>query len=139
MTKAYPPPGRSQIIGALGGTLGAVIWIFPLCFMSGDWLTAVVVGIAAYGVFMSGITAHRRQPERLHEIIRIETVVLGSLNIAVILFRWDYWMVHYRQSRFYDSSADLPAPVVALLVASVAGFILWMNWKDSRRTGPPPG
>ena len=125
---------RAAIYGSHAGMFGAVLWVFPLCAIAGDWTTALVVLAAALTSYALSVRATLRRPERYFRIAAYETLAMGVLMLAVTTLRWDTWMIAYRTSSLYQASADLPLWAMnVLLIAVVAAVTVLLVRKDRLR------
>jgi hypothetical protein len=131
-TATPPPPPtaphearwtRSGVYQSLGGGIaGSLCWMLPMCAIAGDWATALAVVAAGLVLFHRGTAAVLRAPDRYFEIASRVFAALGGLTLLVVNLRWEAWMVFYRQSSFYQASADLPLWAINLLLVVVVGW-----------------
>ena len=48
--------------------------------------------------------------------------IVGAVTLLVVNLRWEAWMVFYRRSSLYQTSADLPLWAINLLIVVVVGW-----------------
>jgi hypothetical protein len=141
-----PPPGApTPEIGAsprviysslAGGIVGGTLWMFPMCFLAGDWLVALVI-LAVGGVTLhASARAAIRRPDRYFRIAFWSGMVTSALVFGVVNLRYEAWMVFYRESRWYQPGGDWPLWAVDVaLVALFAWLQLDMLRRDRRHRG----
>jgi RNA polymerase sigma factor (sigma-70 family) len=129
-TPRWTPSAVYQSLG--GGIGGSLCWMLPMCAIAGDWATALAVVAAGMVLFRWGAAAVLRTPDRYFEIASRVFAALGGLTLLVVNLRWEAWMVFYRQSSFYQASADLPLWAINLLIVVVVG---WTTIPLARRGG----
>jgi hypothetical protein len=107
------------IYGSFAGSLGGILWIFPMCWIAGDWLVAAVV-LAVSGVaYLVSVRLTLTRPERYFRVAFWEGIALGALLLAVVNLRWEPWMAVYRDSRWYEPLADWPLWLVNVVIVAL--------------------
>ena len=121
-----PPPAewsRSAVYGSLGGGIvGSLCWMLPMCVIAGDYLTALLVVVAGFAAFRVGTAAVLRAPDRYYPIAARVFGGLSLVTLVAVNLRWEAWLVAYRQSAFYQASADLPLWAMNLLIVAVTAW-----------------
>ena len=122
---------RSAVYQSLGGGIfGSVCWIFPMCAIAGDWVTALAVLAVALIAFRRGAAAVLRAPARYHQVASRIFAAIGAVTLVVVNLRWEAWMAAYRMSSLYQASADLPLWAMNLLIVAV---VAWTTIPLARR------
>jgi hypothetical protein len=130
------PAGASKaaVYASLGGgVFGSVVWVFPLAWMAGDWVTAV--SVLAFSLVLWGVSAQAclRAPQRYFRVSMAVVAAIGLLNLAVIALRWERYMVVYRQSRLYSPASDLPLWAMEVLMLALIVWLLGSFYSMERR------
>jgi RNA polymerase sigma factor (sigma-70 family) len=127
-----------------GGVFGSLCWMPIMAFIARDYalgLATIAFGLVLYTL---SVRAALRRPQAFFRISMAELAAIAVWTVAVVNWRWDAWMVAYRQTWVYEPMSDLPLWAINLLLA---GLFLWMFARlfllDRRhRTAgplPPPG
>jgi RNA polymerase sigma factor (sigma-70 family) len=132
-----PAAEARNIRGSLaGGVFGSLLWLWLMAGIARDWTALALLVAATLTLYELGCRAALRQPAAYFQVARRLLLWLGALGLAVILLRWDAWLVVYRVSRIYDASSDRPAWQVALLWSGMLA-LLWLLFRAQERRAPP--
>ena len=134
----------ATVAGSLGGGIfGSVAWVLPLCWLAGDWQTALLVLGGAGGILAISVRAALRSPGDYFRVAMAAIVAIGGLNVVVLLLKWDEYMVVYRRSLIYQPSGDLPLWAMVLLLVGLVGLLLlrfrFLDRQARERTQPTGG
>jgi RNA polymerase sigma factor (sigma-70 family) len=142
-TAPPPPPvapaSRSGVYGSLGGgVFGAVCWLFPMCFIAGDWLLAVLTAAVAAVIFAVGARRALAAPERYDRIAMKVFLALGVWNVVLVNLHWERWMIAFRQTPFADTSIELPLWMMNVLLVAVIAHVLLGFYRTERAARRQP-
>jgi RNA polymerase sigma factor (sigma-70 family) len=116
---------RYAVYGSLGGgVFGSVCWLFPMCFIAGDWLLATITAVVATGLFLAGARRAAASPERYPRVAMVVFAALGGWNLLLVNLRWPAWMVAFRASPLAATSVELPLWGMNLMLVAVIVLVL---------------
>lgn len=125
---------KAALYGSFGGSIfGSVAWIFPLSYMTKDWIVALVVIFVAMAIFIISTKACFRVPKNYYRNLIGSLMGVGALNLVVANLRWNTWMEVYRQLPQYERLNDLPLWAVNSLIVGVFACLLLVFFIKDRK------
>ncbi len=127
---------KANIYAAFGGSIfGAVAWIFPMSYITKDWLVALTVLIFAILLFTVSAKKCLREPGKYWHIIITDMMAIGLLNLVVVNLRWEKWMEFYRRSSSYRADYYMPLWGINLAIVAIFSGLLVLFVVKSRKQG----
>jgi len=113
---------KPNVYGAFGGSIfGSLAWIFPMSYITKDWLIAFSVLIFAIMLFVVSTKMCLRSSDKYWRVVIIDMMLIALVTFVVINFRWESWREFCRESTF---SLDIPLWGMNLVVLAVFVILL---------------
>ncbi len=113
---------KPNVYGAFGGSIfGSLAWIFPMSYITKDWLIAFSVLIFAIMLFVVSTKMCLRSSDKYWRVVIIDMMLIALLTFVVINFRWESWREFCRESTY---SLDIPLWGMNLLLLAVFVILL---------------
>lgn len=130
----------------LGVTFVFSALLLAISILLEDWIFVGILGGVCLYQFVSGLVKAFGTRHKIYLIIASGSLIMGGVQIATVLIRWDYWLERYRSvefSKIYDESYDVGAwiPIsIIVLVALLLGTQFYsLHTKNNRfRTADMP-
>jgi RNA polymerase sigma factor (sigma-70 family) len=127
---------KGQIYGGFAGTIvGAICWLLVLGIMAKDWFTAILIILAAMGIYIFSTYFCVRNPIRYYKIAILTSFCIYFLTTVVILFRWETWktMLYGTQSNLIHYIPNRIEMIFALYIIYCI-FVLLFHRLDKKIT-----
>jgi len=124
-TRVQPKGSSATVYGSLaGGIFGGTCWLYPMTLIAEDWFLIPVVLVVTITLFVltSQWSLRGRFPYYQNAIAAVIGVTI--LNLVLVNWRWDQWILAYRQSAWYQPSGEMSLTAVNLLILAICVFIV---------------
>jgi RNA polymerase sigma factor (sigma-70 family) len=120
---AATPP--SAVYGSLAGAVfGPLCWIPIMATIARDYALGVATIAFALVVYMTAVRAALRSPRQFFRVEIAATAAVAAWTVALVNWKWEAWMVAYRQTWVYEPLSDLPLWAMNVLLAAVYLWVL---------------
>ena len=124
---------KANVYGAFGGGIfGSIAWIFPMSYITKDWLVAPAVLIFAILLFIISTKICLRAQGNYQRIVIIDMMSISLLTLAVVNLRWERWMEFYRDS---PSPYNMPLWSINSIILIIFSVLLVLLILSIRKKG----